>query len=265
MEYTMPNNIHSNKQTKNNAIRSKHRLAEISHHFLSNENERLPAWENTTVIPVLLGSKNDDYVVYELDRAFNRQNSSSMVLNIENRLATSNNLAALASATLPAENANDDDEETSLPDYCLIPASSPSTTLALQSDRIIIAVHSSLGGVRIAYDQLAFMASLNTDINVCVIMLGAKSKSAAKRFFGFLCDNAQSLLSLELECGGYLLQDSGHITGDDVEDAEITEDDIATDLDGVAANLLRQLTPRFKRNLSATRLAAPIGPAALLS
>jgi len=261
----MPNDIHNNGQPKSTAIRSKHRLAEISHHFLSNENERFPAWENTTVIPVLLGSKNDDYVVYELDRAFNRQNSSSMVLNIENRLAASNNLVALANKANSSPNEDEIDEETSLPDYCLIPASSPSTTLALQSDRLIIAVHSSLGGVRIAYDQLAFMASLNTDINVCVIMLGAKTKPAAKRFFGFLCDNAQSLLSLKLECGGYLLQDNEHITGDDVEDAEIEDDDIATNLDGVAANLLRQLTPRFKRSLSTTRLTAPIGPAALLS
>jgi hypothetical protein len=261
----MSKTISNNGHIANNAIRSKHRLAEISHHFLSNENERLPAWENTRVIPVLLGSKTDDYVVYELNQAFNRQNSSSMVLNIENRLARNNQLSSLANTeTL-------DEKEGGLPDYCLIPASSPSTTLALQSDRLIIAVHASLAGVRVAYDQLSFMASLETEFKVCVIMLGARNNAAAKRFFGFLYDNAQSLLSLELECGGYLLQNDG-VSGDisethsgKTEDAEIENENIATDLNGVAANLLRQLSPSIKDRLASTRLAAPAGPAALLS
>lgn len=248
-----------NEQTLAGGIRSKHRLAQISHHFLSNENERMPAWENTTVIPVLLGSKTDDYVVYELNRAFNQQNSSSMVLNIENRLAMSGDLAATA------QHDDSEDDEAGLPDYCLIPASSPSTTLALKSDRLIIAVHASLAGVRIAYNQLAFMASLDTDLKICVIMLGAKDKPSAKRFFVFLCDNAQSLLSLELECGGYLLRGNEHISANDLEDAEIEDVGVATDLDSVAANLLRQLTPRSKPTLVASRLASPTGPAALLS
>lgn len=258
----MSKTIFNSRQAANNTIRSKHRLAEISHHFLSNENERLPAWANTRVIPVLLASKTDDYVVYELNHAFNRQNSSSMVLNIENRLALNNHLSALA---------NDeaiDEKDGGLPDYCLIPASSPSTTLALQSDRLIIAVHASLAGVRIAYDQLSFMASLETEFNVCVIMLGASNKTAAKRFFEFLCDNAQSLLSLELECGGYLLQNDKAVSegaSEKIEDAEIESENIATDLNGVAANLLRQLSPCVKDRLATTRLAAPGGPAALLS
>ncbi|HEC19432.1 MAG TPA: hypothetical protein ENI97_08815 [Gammaproteobacteria bacterium] len=253
----MSNPIHDRQPATKPAIRSKHRLADIGHHFLSNPDQRLPAWENTTVIPVLLGTKNDDYVVYELNRAFNRQNSSSMVLNIENRLAVSNQLSSLAGEM-------DLHEDASLPDYCLIPASSPSTTLALQSDRLIIAVHASLGGVRIAYDQLAFMASLDTDFNVCVIMLGAKTRATAKRFFGFLCDNAQSLLSLKLECGGYLLQDSEQSEGHDVEEAEMEEADIATDFDGMASGLLRHFSPRLQREAPVTRLAAPHGPAALL-
>ena len=253
----MPSTI-KNPQT-DSLIRSKHRLAEISHHFLSNGNERLPAWENTLVIPVLLGSKNDDYIVYELDRVFNRENNRSMVLNIENRLTVSSNHRSYS---------DDENEESSLPEYCLIPVSSPSTTLALQSDRIIIAVHASLGGVRIAYDQLAFMAELNTDFNVCVIMLGAKTKQAAKRFFGFLNDNAQSLLALELECGGYLLQDNPHRSNNEtavVEDVELETDDIATTLEGVASDLLRKFTPSTKKNANAARLASPLGPAALLS
>jgi hypothetical protein len=108
------------------------------------------------------------------------------------------------------------------------------------------------------------MASLDTEFDVCVIMLGAKNTQTAKRFFGFLCDNAQSLLSLKLECGGYLLQNNEHISAD-IEDAEIEAEEIATDLDGVAANLLRQFSPSVKNRLATTQLAAPAGPAALLS
>ena len=88
-------------QQANNYIMSKHRLAEISHHFLSDGDERLPAWQNTYVIPVLLGARKDDHIVYELNRAFNRQQRCSMVLNIESHLATGNSFAALVSKNAP--------------------------------------------------------------------------------------------------------------------------------------------------------------------
>jgi hypothetical protein len=273
----MPNNIHNslhnklqnNRHTKpsNGAMRSKHRLAEISHHFLSNEDERLPTWNNTIVIPVLLGSQNDDYIVYELNRAFNQQNSSSMVLNIENRLAVADNLAALASQQATDADTNKHDQESNLPDYCLVPASSPSTTLALQCNRVIIAVHASLRGVRIAYDQLAFMATLDTDFDVCVIMLGAKNKSMAKRFFGFLYNNAQSLLSLKLECGGYLLHEDKQESSptNEVEEAELEEAGIATDFSAVAAGILKKFNPQKTAHISSAQLSAPAGVAVLLS
>lgn len=242
-------------------IRSKHRLAEISHHFLSNENERSPAWQNTTTIPVLLGSKHDDYIVYELNRAFNRHDdckNSSMVLNIESRLTAS-------SVPNPLQEMVDDElEESSMPKYCLVPVTSPPTTMALQCDRFIIAVHASLGGVRVAYDQLAFMASLETDFNVCVIMLGAKNMRDAKRFFGFLCDNAQSLLALELECGGFLLQDHENSDEDSAAQTDLKDDNVATDFDGVANGILKTFSPSIKPIVAAS-LARPAGVAALLS
>lgn len=251
---------HENQQAVN-AIRSKHRLAEISHHFLSEGNERLPAWEKTTVIPVLLGSKNDDYVVYELNHAFNCQDNCSMVLNIENRLSASDNVCPIID---PASG----EEESAMPEYCLIPASSPSTALALKSDRIIIAVRASLAGIRIAYDQLAFLASLDTDLSVCVVMLEAKTIKDAKRFFGFLRQSAHSLLSLEIECGGYLLQTNPHIAEEknfDLQDSEIEEGNIATSFEGVATTLLKKFTTAIKSGPDVSRLIAPTGPAALLS
>ncbi len=255
----MSKTTHDNAHAVGSATYSKHRLAQISHYFLSNDNERLPVWKNTIIIPILLGSKNDDYIVHELSHAFNCQNRSSMVLNIENHLTISGHSSTLANNVTPTLTTHTKDEKISLPDYCLIPVSSPATTLALRSDHLLIAVQASLSGVRIAYDQLAFIASLDTDFTVCVIILGANTKSVAKRFFGFLCDNAQSLLSLKLECGGYLLQNS-----DDMEDAEPEDEDgeIATDLNGIASNLLRQFTPRGKKT-SATHLAAPTRPATL--
>lgn len=251
------------------AIRSKHRLAEISHHFLSNENERSPAWQNTTIIPILLGSEKDDYIVYELDRAFNRhdsgQNTSSMVLNIEGRIGASSILSSSPVNATPMTSANDDIEESGMPDYCLVPVTSPATTMALQSDRFIIAVHASLAGVRIAYEQLAFMASLETEFSVCVIMLDAKTIHQAKRFFGFLCDNAQSLLALELECGGFLLQDERHISASEhASKTESTDYDVATDLDAVASEILQKFTAGINPETSIP-LAAPVGVAGLLS
>ena len=252
-------------QHANNYIMSKHRLAEISHHFLSDGDERLPAWQNTYVIPVLLGARKDDHIVYELNRAFNRQQRCSMVLNIESHLATGNSFAALVpkkvSETI-SENAEtspeNNSEEPALPEFCLIPVTSPSTTLALQSDRLILVVHASLGGVRIAYNQLAFLASLGTDFNVCVVMLDAKTTQDAKRYFEFLCDSAQSLLALELECGGFLLQ-----KGADDFDCTVTTND-TTGVDGVVEGILQKFTRGVPRPI-ATSLSAPTGPAAYLT
>ena len=215
---------------------SKHRLTDISHHFLSEENERLPVWKNTFIIPVLLSSKNDDYIVYELDRAFNQQHRSSMVLNIE---ASLNELGSLT-PIMPG-NPSDDSSGQSIPDFCLIPVTSTSTTLALQSDRLIIAVHASLQGVRAAYNQLAFLTSLETDFNVIVIMLGAKTTHEAKRFYEFLCDSSESLLELELECGGFLLQGE-----DGIISAEENEQDVATDMQGVVKGILQEFIPGLK-------------------
>ena len=211
---------------------SKHRLTDISHHFLSNENERLPVWKNTFIVPVLLSSKNDDYLVYELDKAFNQQHRSSMVLNIEASLNEIDSLTPI----MPGNN-----PEKSIPDFCLIPVTSTSTTLALQSDQLIIAVHASLQGVRAAYNQLAFLASLETDFNVFVIMLGAKTTQEAKRFYEFLCDSSESLLALELECGGFLLQSQDGIILDDDD-----EQDIATTMHGVAKGILHEFTPGLR-------------------
>jgi hypothetical protein len=259
----------SNKQDIPVRIGSKHRLAEISHHFLSNEDERSPAWQDTTIIPVLLGSKHDDYIVYELNRAFNRhdgnQKNSSMVLNIEGRLTTSSTPSPFMESLVTETSSNNDPEKCSMPDYCLVPVTSSPTTMALQSDRFIIAVHASLPGVRIAYDQLAFMASLETDFKVCVIMLDAKNMRDAKRFFGFLCDNAQSLLALELECGGFLLQDDDNTSPINYTvKTESTDEDIATDLDSVANEILRKFTSGIN-HMTASQLSAPAGVAGLLS
>lgn len=255
--------IANNKHHMPDAIRSKHRLAEISHHFLSNEDERSPAWKNTTIIPLLLGSKHDDYIVYELNRSFNRHDSSSMVLNIESRLTASGDYNPLPESS--TDSSNDKLEESGMPDYCLVPVTSPPTTMALKCDRFIIAVHASLSGVRIAYDQLAFMASLETDFNVCVIMLDAKNIRDAKRFFGFLCDNAQSLLALELECGGFLLQDSDNATTSPrATESDFTHQDVATTFDSVANGILRKFARGMKSKTSAT-LSAPAGVVGLLS
>ena len=237
------------------SVGSKHRLTDIGHLFLSDQNERSPVWKDTFIIPVLLSSKNDDYIVYELDQAFNQQKRSSMVLNIEASLNELGSLASIISGKGHDSSTDDANADQSLPDFCLVPVTSTSTTLVLQSDRLIIAVHSSLLGVRAAYNQLAFLASLETDFNVCVIMLGAKTTHEAKRFYEFLCDSSQSFLALELECGGFLLQD-----GEGIVPSEGDEKNIPTNLQGVARGILRGLTPDPKKAFTGARppsLSAP--------
>jgi len=109
------------------------------------------------------------------------------------------------------------------------------------------------------------MASLETDFNVGVIMLGAKNIRDAKRFFGFLCDNAQSLLALELECGGFLLQDSDNAsTSTRATESDFTHQDVATTFDSVANGILRKFARGMKPKTSAT-LSAPAGVVGLLS
>ncbi len=235
----MKNEINNGARSMDPTI-SNHRLTDISHHFLSNENERLPVWKNTFIIPVLLSSKNDDYLVYELDKAFNQQHRSSMVLNIEASLNEIGSLTPIMPGNTK-EDLSGGGSGKSIPDFCLIPVTSTSTTLALQSDRLIIAVHASLQGVRATYNQLAFLASLETDFNVIVIMLGAKTTHEAKRFYEFLCDSSESFLALELECGGYILQSQ-----DGIILPEDDEQDMATDMHGVAKGILREFTPGLK-------------------
>ncbi len=242
--------------TESNSIFSKHRLAQISHYFLTETNEHLPIWKNTTIISVLLGARSDDYIAYELSHALNCQNSSSMVLKIENCLAASHHFSVLANNITPTLITHKDTDGINLPDYCLIPVLSPSTTLTLKSDCLLIAVQASLSGVRIAYEQLASIASINTDFTIYVIILGAQTKATAKRFFGFLYKNAQVLLSLKLECGGYLLHNSHHIKG--AKKGETKNEEIATDLNSIAGSLLRQFSSHSKG-----RSAAHLRPAIL--
>lgn len=235
-----------------NSIKSRHRLAEIGHHFLSNTNERKPVWHDSHFIPVLLSSKSEDYIVYELERAFNHQQRSSMVLNIEGSLNSSHSVTPKISARFSAQSLSDKGEDKLLPDFCLIPVTSPATTLALQCERLVIAVHASLPGIRIAYNQLSFLASLKTNFKVCIVIYDARTAGEAQRLFNFLLGNAQSLLELELESGGYMLRDIG--AGENPGSGII--------------NVARHIADKFqkrKKPLHSSTLNAPGGPSAYLS
>lgn len=190
-------------------LKSRHRLADISHHFLSDANEHPPVWQNTRVVPVLLGTRNDDYIVYQLERGFNQHGYSSMVLNIEGRQDPSRALRSKISEHFSAQALKPGAADRLLPDICLVPVTAPATTLALRCERLIITAHASLPGIRLAYNQLSFLASLKTNFKVCIFIHGARTATEAQRFFNFLRSNAQSMLHLELESGGYLLRNQG--------------------------------------------------------
>lgn len=243
----------NDKLNAHGTVKSKHRLADISHHFLSDSDERLPIWQNSHIIPVLLGSKSDDYIVYQLERAFQKHDHSSMVLNIEAGLSTQqplNNLVPKKFTSRPTT--RNRDKQPALPEYCLVPVTSPSTILALKCERLVITVHASLTGVRLAYNQLSFLASLNTNINVCVVMIGANTAAEARRFFGFLGNSARSFLELKIECGGYVLRSHERDSG------------LADGMSDVTRFIYQNfLTP--KKTSRAKALNKPFGPAAYLS
>lgn len=187
--------------TKSPGSLSKHRLAHISHLFLSDEGERLTHWRNTLIMPVLLISKNDDHVVYELEQAVKRHNRSCLVLNIETQLGPE------ALAARHAQDAKAD--EAQAPDVCLIPLTASGTTRVLNSDRLLLAVPTSLPGVRLAYNHLAALASFGLDLKVQVAMLDAADQKEAQRFFKFLSNSARTLLGMEIQCGGYVARRRG--------------------------------------------------------
>jgi hypothetical protein len=235
------------KKAAQRAINSRHRLANISHHFLSDLDERAPIWQYSHIVPVLLGSKSDDYIVYQLERAFKTQHLTSMVLNIEAGLKPNQPRVEKAHHQFAPANGQQHEEQPSLPQYCLVPVTSPATILALKSERLIITVHASLPGVRMAYNQLSYLASLKTKINVCVIMIGAGTEAEARRFFGFLHNSARSLLQLKIDCGGYVLRNR--------------------DIDSGLSQGMSEVT-RFisgKKQKPAPRLGKSFGPAAYLT
>lgn len=178
-------------------VTTRDRLSEISHFFLSSEEERTPQWQNTLIMPILLTAKQDDFIAYDMAKAMEHLGKTCLVLNVETQ-------AGQASKTPSAA--------TEAPDVCLIPLTTSRTTLALQGDKLLLTVPSSLAGVRLAYNHLAQLASLGRDVVINVIMLEAEDSKSAMRFFRFLCNSARDFLALEIKCGGIILRDTAQET-----------------------------------------------------
>lgn len=174
------------------AITSRQRLADISHHFLSSKEDSQLAWRKTRIVPLLLVSKADDYVAYLLKQAFEEQRRSCVVLNVE----TQGNLGLPQTAG--------DTAAARMPEICLLPLTSTGTTVALQHNKLLLAVPTSLPGVRLAYHLLAQLAAQAENLTVQVIMLDARDAADAQRYFNFLSDSAASLLCVKLKLGGFL-------------------------------------------------------------
>lgn len=181
MQHTAPNDVFS-------ALDSRHRLADISHHFLSEKDEQAAPWRKTRLIPLLMISRNDDFVAYLLEQALKQQGRSCVVLNMEGQ-----------GETLAGQ-----DDEADAPEICLLPLTSPGSTLAIPHSKLLMAVPASLPGVRLAYHRLAMLAEQASRLTVHIIMLDARSEKHGERYFSFLRDSAASLLSLQLEEAGVL-------------------------------------------------------------
>lgn len=189
MQHAAPNDAFS-------ALTSRRRLADISHHFLSEKGERAPPWRKTRLIPLLLTCREDDFVAYLLESALRRHHHSCSVLNIENGPSP-------VSMAEPASTALADKKE-GAPDICLLPLTSPGSTLAIPHDKLLMAVPTSLPGVRLAYHHLAQLAELQSHLTVNILMFDARSERHGERYFSFLSDSASALLSLDIKSAGVL-------------------------------------------------------------
>ncbi|HEC18584.1 MAG TPA: hypothetical protein ENI97_04510, partial [Gammaproteobacteria bacterium] len=168
MQHAAPDDVFS-------ALTSRHRLVDISHHFLSEKGERAVPWRKTRLIPLLLVCREDDFVAYLLERALRQHHHSCSVLNIENQPGPVS-IPTSASAPLPSEKEN-------APEICLLPLTSPGSTLAIPHNKLLMAVPTSLPGVRLAYHHLAQLAEQQSHLTVNIIMLDARSEKQGERYF----------------------------------------------------------------------------------
>lgn len=183
---------HAAKDDVITSLSSRQRLADISHHFLSGKGEQPAPWQKTRLIPLLLISRKDDFVAYLIKGALQRDDQHCTVLNIENQ-------SSLGSLSASIKN-----ESQTTPDICLLPLTSPASILAIPHNKLLMAVPASLPGMRLAYHRLAQLAEQKSHLTVNIIMLDARSEKHGARYFSFLCNSAQSLLSLDIKSLGAL-------------------------------------------------------------
>jgi len=171
---------------------SRRRLAEISHHFLSDVAETPSPWRNTRITPLLLLAREDDFIAYRLQAAVEARGHRCTVLNIGQHHPPSGKARAAGGAATPA------------PEVCLLPLTAVEGTLAVAEEGLLVAVPACLAGVRLAYHHLALLAEQGRRVRLQVIMLDARSETYGRRCFAFLQDTARDMLSLEMTCLGVL-------------------------------------------------------------
>lgn len=183
---------HTAEDTLASPRTSRQRLADISHHFLSDADEHPAPWQKTRLIPLLLIDRADDYVAYLIKAALEQDQHTCSVLNIENQTGP---------FSAPLTN-----NHPTAPDICLLPFTSPGSILAIPHEKLLMAVPASLPGVRLAYHQLAQLAAQKNHLTVHIIMLDGRDEQHAQRYFSFLKDNANSLLCQDIASIGALSQ-----------------------------------------------------------
>jgi len=236
MQHAAPNDVFS-------SLTSRHRLADISHHFLSEKGEQPAPWQKTRLIPLLLVCREDDFVAYLLESALQQHHQSCMVLNIENQ---PDPLSISTSPSTPITS-----EKEGAPDICLLPLTSPGSTLAIPHNKLLMAVPTSLPGVRLAYHHLAQLAEQESRLTVNIIMLDARSEKHGERYFSFLSDSARFLLSLEIKSAGVLYRQ------------EAASNEAYGGTDRIIGNILKEdgryAAPAFSPELEGKPLRATLG------
>jgi hypothetical protein len=213
------------------ASSSRERLSRISHHFLSDDESYTPPpvsqanipmetsnkqpEENTQtfVLPILMSLQQEHYFpVYALSQALLAHKTSSAVLLVEGELTSS----SCSTVFKPHGSTPTTADQTSLqdllqqtgyqhePDVYLIPVAGVTSPYVATSRRLLIPAEASLNGVRSAYLQLKWLASLRQDLDIGLIMLNTDDPAWARRCFDKLATGARMFLDITITSYGYL-------------------------------------------------------------
>lgn len=210
---------------------SRERLAQISHHFLSDDMPpvTLTATQTNTgshaitgndrgnpaqpyILPVLMNPLLEfHFPVYALSQALLGYKTSSAVILVEGETQSSTSSTVFT----PHEHTGQAIDQCLItellqqgrqhgPDICLIPVAAINSPCVIASRRVLIPVQATLNGIRYAYLQLKRLASVGQNIDTGVFIVDCEDPAWARRCFDKLAAGAITFLDQTITSYGYL-------------------------------------------------------------